>query len=127
MLLFLLQSPPPLCEWYHWIDSEQPAWALEEIREKSRRAWDKYHEEERWESDAARAKSEREEEQAQQARIREAKQKRRDEEAAHRNAEEQAAKERRDALRHEYRKRAAEAEAAAFSIVRVCTYEWVIS
>jgi hypothetical protein len=29
--LLLFQSPPPLCQWYRWIDMEQPAWALREI------------------------------------------------------------------------------------------------
>ena len=112
MLLFLLQSPPPLCMWYHWIDIEQPAWAVQEIEERGRRAWAQFHEEERAERAAARAKKERERAQAQQARNREVNQKRREEEAARRYAEEQAAKERSEAQRNEYRERAAEAEAA---------------
>jgi hypothetical protein len=37
--LFLLQSPLPLCQWYHWIDTEQPALALRQIEERQPRAW----------------------------------------------------------------------------------------
>uniref|UniRef100_M8BQT7 GRF-type domain-containing protein n=1 Tax=Aegilops tauschii TaxID=37682 RepID=M8BQT7_AEGTA len=29
-------SPPPLCMYYRWIDTEMPAWAVTEIRERSR-------------------------------------------------------------------------------------------
>jgi hypothetical protein len=38
MLLFVLQSPPPLCRWFHWIDTEQPDWTRQEVEEKHRRA-----------------------------------------------------------------------------------------
>jgi hypothetical protein len=44
--LFPLQSPLPLYQWYHWIDTEQPAWALREIEERQRRGWARFHEEE---------------------------------------------------------------------------------
>jgi hypothetical protein len=59
--LFVLQSPPsPLCEWYHWIDMEQPAWALHEIEERQHRAWASIHEDERQEEEAARRKAKQE-------------------------------------------------------------------
>jgi hypothetical protein len=32
--LILLQSPPPLCQWYYWIDMEQPVWALRQMEER---------------------------------------------------------------------------------------------
>jgi hypothetical protein len=51
--LFLLQSPPTLCQWYHWIEVEQPSWAFREIEERQRRAWARFHEEERREEEAA--------------------------------------------------------------------------
>ncbi|KAK1643993.1 hypothetical protein QYE76_061798 [Lolium multiflorum] len=41
-------SPPPLCKWFHWIDTEQPDWARQEVEEKHRRAWATFFEEERW-------------------------------------------------------------------------------
>jgi hypothetical protein len=50
--LFLSQSPPPLCQWYHWIDTEQPAWALRQIEERQRRAWEHFQEEERQDEEA---------------------------------------------------------------------------
>jgi hypothetical protein len=40
--LFLLQSLPLLCQWYHWIDTEQLAWALRQIEERQRRAWERF-------------------------------------------------------------------------------------
>uniref|UniRef100_A0ACD5YIQ9 Uncharacterized protein n=2 Tax=Avena sativa TaxID=4498 RepID=A0ACD5YIQ9_AVESA len=52
MFLFVMQSPPPLCIWYRWIDTEQPEWALREIEERSRRAWQNFHEDERREKEA---------------------------------------------------------------------------
>jgi hypothetical protein len=56
--LFLLQSPPPLCQWYHWIDTEQPAWALRQIEKRQRRAWERFQEEEeRQEEEAAQRKA----------------------------------------------------------------------
>ncbi|XBI79529.1 hypothetical protein VPH35_088964 [Triticum aestivum] len=35
-------SPPPLCMYYHWIDTEKPAWAVTEIRERSPHAWNSF-------------------------------------------------------------------------------------
>uniref|UniRef100_A0A8I6YRM2 GRF-type domain-containing protein n=1 Tax=Hordeum vulgare subsp. vulgare TaxID=112509 RepID=A0A8I6YRM2_HORVV len=32
-------SPPPLCMYYRWIDTEMPDCAMTEIRERGRRAW----------------------------------------------------------------------------------------
>ena len=46
--------------WFHWIDQEQPDWARREVEEKQRRAWARFHEEERWEKTAANDKTERE-------------------------------------------------------------------
>ena len=52
MVLFLWQSPPPICMWYHWIDTEQPAWAVQEIEERSRHAWASFHKVEREQKEA---------------------------------------------------------------------------
>uniref|UniRef100_A0A8I6XP47 Uncharacterized protein n=1 Tax=Hordeum vulgare subsp. vulgare TaxID=112509 RepID=A0A8I6XP47_HORVV len=51
----LYKSPPPLCMYYRWIDTEMPDWAVTEIRERGRRAWASLDFEER------RAKAEAEE------------------------------------------------------------------
>ena len=45
--LFELQSPPPLCSWFHFIDKEQPEWARREIEVRQKAAWDRFYEEER--------------------------------------------------------------------------------
>jgi hypothetical protein len=45
--LFLLQLSLLLCQWYHWIDTEQPAWTLRQIEERQRRAWKRFQKEER--------------------------------------------------------------------------------
>nr|XP_051220482.1 uncharacterized protein LOC127338402 [Lolium perenne] len=80
-------SPPPLCKWFHWIDTEQPDWAREEVEEKQRRAWATFFEEERWEKVRANEKAERERRirklRAEQAREPRGESKRMDDEAAH--------------------------------------------
>ena len=43
---------------YRWIDTEKLAWAVTEIRERSRRAWDSFYREERHEKAAAEEKAE---------------------------------------------------------------------
>ena len=112
----MLQSPPPLCKWYHWIDTEQPAWALQEIKDRSRRAWDSLYAEERAEKAAARAKEEREralaELRAEQARNREVNRRRMAEEDERRCAAEEVRKEAREAERQRLREMAVEAQAA---------------
>ncbi|XBI73049.1 hypothetical protein VPH35_066876 [Triticum aestivum] len=55
-------SPPPLCMYYRWIDTEKPAWAVTEIRERSRRAWNSLFAEERREKAEAEEKAEQERE-----------------------------------------------------------------
>ena len=116
ILLFVLQSPPPLCKWFHWIDTEQPEWARKEVEAKHRRAWARFFEEERLEKVRANEKAERERQirelRAEQARNREANQKRMDDEAARRYAEEEVRREAREAERKRLRERAAEAQAA---------------
>nr|XP_051189936.1 uncharacterized protein LOC127303219 [Lolium perenne] len=96
-------SPPPLCKWFHWIDTEQPDWARQEVEEKHRRAWATFFEEERQEKARANAKAERERQiqklRAEQARNREVNQKRMDDEAASRFAEEEVRREAREAER----------------------------
>nr|XP_051193478.1 actin cytoskeleton-regulatory complex protein pan-1-like [Lolium perenne] len=109
-------SPPPLCKWFHWIDTEQPDWARQEVEEKHRRAWATFFEEERREKVRANEKAERERQiqklRAEQARNREVNQKRMDDEAARRFAEEDVRKEAREAERKRLRERAAEAQVA---------------
>ena len=46
--------------YYRWIDAEMPAWAVTEIRERSRRAWNSFYAEERREKAAAEEKAEQE-------------------------------------------------------------------
>ena len=48
--------------YYRWIDTEMPAWAVTEIRERSRRAWNSLFAEERREKAEAEEKAERERE-----------------------------------------------------------------
>jgi hypothetical protein len=48
--------------YYRWIDTEMPAWAVTEIRERSRRAWDSFYVEKRREKAAAAEKAEQERE-----------------------------------------------------------------
>lgn len=56
----MLQSPPPLCKWFHWIDTEQPDWARRDTEKHHRRAWSNFFEEERREKAAANDKAEKE-------------------------------------------------------------------
>uniref|UniRef100_A0ACD5YNP6 Uncharacterized protein n=1 Tax=Avena sativa TaxID=4498 RepID=A0ACD5YNP6_AVESA len=56
-------SPPPLCIWYRWIETEQPEWALREIEERSRRAWQNFHEDERREKEAEERRAAQQEQQ----------------------------------------------------------------
>jgi hypothetical protein len=116
MLLFVLQSPPPLCKWFHWIDKEQPEWARREVDEKGRRAWARFFEDERWEKASANDKVERgkhiQKLRAEEARNREVNQRRMEEEAARRYAEEEVRRESCEAKRKRLRERAAEAQAA---------------
>jgi len=48
--------------YYRWIDTEKPAWAVTEIRERSRRAWNSLFAEERREKAEAEEKAEQERE-----------------------------------------------------------------
>jgi hypothetical protein len=102
--LFLLQSPPPLCQWYHWIDTEQLAWALRQIEERQRRAWERFQEEERQEEEAAQRKA------AQEA-YNEEKRQRIAEGKRRREAEEERRKQIREAERERKKEMAAQAEA----------------
>jgi len=79
IFLFELQSPPPLCPWFHFIDKEQPEWARREIEERHKAAWDRFFEEERREEAKkfreeaeAKVKAERERMQAERRAAREA-------------------------------------------------------
>ena len=48
--------------YYRWIDTEMPAWAVTEIRERSRRAWDSFYVKERRKKTAAAEKAQQERE-----------------------------------------------------------------
>jgi hypothetical protein len=103
--LFLLQSPPPFCQWYHWIDTEQPAWALRQIEERQRRAWERFQEEERQEEEAALSKATQEAyNKEKRQRIAEGKRRRK--------AEKERRKQIREVERDRKKERAAQAEAA---------------
>jgi hypothetical protein len=116
MVLFVLQSPPPLRKWFHRVDKEQPDWARKEVEEKNRRAWARFFDDERWEKAAANDKAQRERQiqklRAEQARNREVNQKSKDEEDARRYAEEEVHREAREAERKRLRESAAESHAA---------------
>lgn len=58
----MVQSPPPLCPYYRWIDTKQPEWALREIKERSRAAWKKFYAAERREKAATLEKAKQEKE-----------------------------------------------------------------
>ncbi|XBI58200.1 hypothetical protein VPH35_039454 [Triticum aestivum] len=53
-------SHPPLYLYYLRIDTEMPSWAVTEIHERSRRAWDSFYAEERREKEEAEEKAEQE-------------------------------------------------------------------
>lgn len=48
--------------YYRWIDTEMPAWAVTEIHERSRRAWNSFYAEERCKKAEAEEKAEQERE-----------------------------------------------------------------
>ena len=98
--------------WYHWIDTEQPAWAVQELKDRGRRAWASFYEAEREEKEAEERKIALAARKAEKARILKLKQQEAEERAARRHAEEQGAKRRREKQRQIYRQMAAEAEAA---------------
>uniref|UniRef100_A0A8I7BF81 Uncharacterized protein n=1 Tax=Hordeum vulgare subsp. vulgare TaxID=112509 RepID=A0A8I7BF81_HORVV len=50
-------SPPPLCMYYCWINTEMSDWAVTEIRERDRRAWASLDAEERREKAEAEKKA----------------------------------------------------------------------
>ena len=104
-MLFLCQSPPPICMWYHWIDTEQPAWAVQELKDRGRRAWASFYEAEREEKEADERKKALAARKAEKARILKLKQQEAEERAARRHAEEQGAKRRREEQRQIYRQR----------------------
>jgi hypothetical protein len=93
ILAFVLQSPPTLWKWFHWIDKKQPDWARREIEDKHRRAWAGFSEEERHKKIVGNDKVERERHiqklKAKQAQNHEVNQKRMDDETVCRYAEEE--------------------------------------
>ena len=46
--------------WYHWIDKEQPEWAVKEIEDRHRHVWSDFKAEEAAEEAAAKSKAARE-------------------------------------------------------------------
>uniref|UniRef100_A0ACD5W7C8 Uncharacterized protein n=1 Tax=Avena sativa TaxID=4498 RepID=A0ACD5W7C8_AVESA len=63
--IYQSRSPPSLCMWYRWIDTEQSEWALREIEQRSRRAWESFYEDERREKAAEERRAEQEEQRRQ--------------------------------------------------------------
>jgi hypothetical protein len=55
--IFLLQYPPPLCMWHHWIGTKNSQCATNEIEDKHRLAWENFNAEEEAEEAAANAKA----------------------------------------------------------------------
>ena len=105
MFLIMLQSPPPICPWYYWIDTEQPEWALREIAERGRLAWARLHMEEEMKKSVARRNAEIAEEQRYMREKREERKRMWEE-------EERQRKEARETHRRILSERAAEARAA---------------
>lgn len=108
-------SPPLLCMWYRWIDTEMPDWAVEEIKTRSQNTWQRFHAEERAEKAAAQEKEEQEREmkehrEEQHRWIDEALRKNR-EKALEMQEEERRRKDAREAERERQRERAAVAKA----------------
>ena len=108
----VLQSPPPLCLWYRWIDTEQPEWAVRDVEERHRRAWESFFGEQRREEAEAKEKANRDtrmlqrrEEQRQRMEAREAAEQRRKEAR-------EADREAREADREIKKERARQAQAA---------------
>jgi hypothetical protein len=99
-LVISLQSPPPLCKWYHWIDTAQSAWAAREIQRRYRAAWASFHEEERREEEKAREKENQE-------KIREERRLKAEERRLKAEAEEARSKDFREAARERKREKAA--------------------
>ena len=60
-IYFVLQSPPPLCSYYEWIDNEQPAWVKSQIEYDHKVVWEKFHAATRREEAAEKMKRWREE------------------------------------------------------------------
>ena len=89
--------------WYHWIDNEPPAWAVQELKDRHRRAWASLREVEREETEADEGKSALAACKAEKARILKLKQQEAEERAARRHAEEQGTKRRREEQRQIYR------------------------
>ena len=115
-LLFVLQSPPPLCMYYRWIDTKMPDWAVTEIRERGHRAWESFYREERREKAVAEEKAEQERElneyRAEQKLFFQGLLKKNREEGLHMEEEERQRKETREAERQRKKERAREAKAA---------------
>ncbi|XBI95572.1 hypothetical protein VPH35_032005 [Triticum aestivum] len=109
-------SPPPLCMYYHWIDTEKPAWAVTEIHERSRRAWNSLFVEERCEKAEAEEKAEQERElkeyYAEQHHFFQEMGRKNREEARRMEEQERQRKEAREAERQRKKERAREAKAA---------------
>ena len=105
ILMFVLQSPPPLCPWFHFIDKEQPEWARREIEERHKAAWDNFFEEERREEPKKRHEEAEAKVKAELERLRA-------ERRAAREAAELKEKEAREADRQRKRERARQAQAA---------------
>ena len=115
-LLFVVQSPPPLCMYYRWIDTKMPDWAVAEIRKRGHRAWESFHREEQREKAAAEQKAEEERElnehRAKQKLLFQSWKKENEEALLRMEAEERMRKEAREAERQRKKERASEAKAA---------------
>ena len=102
--------------YYRWIDTEKPAWAVTEIRERSRRAWNSLFAEERREKAEAEEKAEQERElkeyYAEQHRFFQDLGKKNREEARPMEEQERQRKEAREAKRQRKKERARQAKAA---------------
>ena len=105
-----------MCMYYRWIDTEMPAWAMTEIRERSRRAWNSFYAEERREKAEAEEKAEQERElkeyYAKQHRFFHDLGKKNREEARRMEEQERQRKEAREAERQRKKEKARQAKAA---------------
>ena len=102
--------------YYRWIDTEMPAWAVTEICQRSRRAWNSFYAEERREKAEAEEKAEQERElkeyYVEQHRFFQDLGKKNREEARRMEEQERQRKEAREAERQRKKERARQAKAA---------------
>ena len=116
MFVYVFQSPSPLCPYYRWIDRKQPEWAMREVNDRQRRAWESLDREERQQKAEAWVKAEQDrqmkEYRAEQVRFFRGMGRKNDEARLRMEEEERQRKVAREAERQRLKESAREAQAA---------------